>query len=174
MSDSLGLETRKKIYSFIEENPGVHLSQIAEILKMSAQLIDYHLSYLERYDLVSVVKEAGYKRCYIKGTLGSGEKEVLSLLRQEIPLKIVLYLLKNPHSRYVDILKFVDVTSPRFSYHLNKLIKHEVIETVSVPDAERKRYIVKNKKEIIKLLIRYKPSNVLKMIKDTWVDFGPG
>ena len=172
MSDLLELETRKKIYNLIKENPGINLSQISEILDLSSQLIDYHLNYLSNHGLITFEVKAGYKRCYIKGSIGHEEKQVLSLLRQEIPLKIVLYLLKYPYSRHRDILKFINVSSPRFSYHLKKLIKNNVIELVSV--GRKKGYVVKNEREIVRLIIEFKPSNVYKMIRDTWVDFGPG
>ena len=64
------------------------------------------------------------------------------------------------------------MSSPRFSYHLRKLVKNGIIEESMFGD--EKGYIVINEKEIIEFLIRFKPSNVAKMIKDTWEDFGPG
>jgi len=171
MTDVLELETRKKIYHLIVENPGVNLSKIAEILHLSAQLVDYHLLYMRHHGLITIVKEGGYKRCYIEGKVGVKDKRTLAVLRQEIPLKIVLFLLKNPYSRHRDILNYLGVSSPHFSYHLRKLVKNRIVE-VSTSD-EKKGYVVRNEKEIINFLIRYKPSRIAKMIEDTWVDFGP-
>ena len=172
MTDILELETRRKIYDVIKKNPGVNLSTIADRLQISSQLIDYHLHYLEQHELITITKEAGYKRCYIKGDIGAHDKQILSLLRQEIPLKIILYLLRYPHSRHRDILQSLGISSPHFSYHLRKLLKHGIIEHSL--DKEKQGYIVRNKQNIIALLIRYKPTTLLENIEDTWKDFLPG
>ena len=63
------------------------------------------------------------------------------------------------------------MSSPRFSYHLRKLVKTNIIEVAI--SGEKKGYIVRNGKDIIKLLILYKPAGMEEMIEDTWLDFGP-
>ena len=90
MNELLELKTRRKIYNFISKNPGLHLSKIAELLKMRISLVEYHLLFLEKKKIVTLVKEFGYVRCYPCGReeIGSADKKILSLIRQEIPLKI--------------------------------------------------------------------------------------
>ena len=46
--DMRTFETREKIRDLIAQNPGLHLSKIAEMLDMSISLTDYHLLYLEK------------------------------------------------------------------------------------------------------------------------------
>ena len=48
--------TRKKTLHLIEENPGMHLSKIAERLNMSIQLARYHIYYLESKKLITSKK----------------------------------------------------------------------------------------------------------------------
>jgi predicted transcriptional regulator len=172
MTDALELERRRTLYNFVAQHPGVNLSTIAEMLKLSSQLVDYHLAYLERHQLITVVKEGGYKRYYIRGEIGVIDKQILSILRQELPLRIVLYLLKHPYSRYRDILESLDTSSPRFAYHLRKLVKNRIVIVAS--SGEKRGYIVRREKEIITLLIRYKPTSILRTVKETWEEFGPG
>lgn len=172
MTDVLELETRKKIFSCIEKNPGVNLSFIADFLQISTQLVDYHLLYLEHHELVTTEKEGGYKRCYLKDSVGIHDKRMLGIFRQQIPLQIVLFLLKHPYSRHRELLKHFKLSSPRFSYHLRKLVKAGIIH-VSTYGAEA-GYVVTNEKDTILFLIRYKPVGIGKMVQDTWVDFGPG
>ena len=171
MTDVLELGTRKQIYDFIQKNPGVNLSVISTTLHMSTQLIDYHLVYMERHGLISIAKEGGYKRCYIYGKTGVKDQRHLALLRQEIPLRIVLFLLKNPFARHKDMLNSMKISSPRFSYHLRKLVKHNIVIWSTAGD--QKGYIVSNEHEIIQFLITYKPTSVLTMVEDTWADFAP-
>jgi predicted transcriptional regulator len=163
------LEIRRKIYNLILKNPGLHAKRIAEILKISGQLADYHLLSLERNELIRSVKEAGYRRYYAEGKLGTEDRKRLSVLRQEIPLKIVLFLLKYPASKHGEILDSLNVAPSTLSYHLKKLIKNDIIYVhVSV---DEKRYLVKNEREIINLLIKYKPYSWIDNFEDVWMDF---
>lgn len=172
MSDILELEIRRKIYDLILKNPGLHVSKISESLDLSTQLTNYHLLYMERHGVVIIEHEKGYTRCYVKGSIGAEDKQLLSMLRQEIPLTIIVFLLKFPYSRHRDIYKELNISSPLFSYHLRKLVKKGIIKTST--SGEKKGYIVANPKEVTVLLIRYKPTSISKMVKDTWIDFGPG
>ena len=167
MSEDLELEIRRKIYDLLEKNPGLHLSKISEILKLRISHVEYHLIYLEKNEIINTAKEKGYKRYYIaKSQVGTQEKKILSLLRQEIPLKIVLILLKKSKAKHGDIIKDVDIAPSTLSYHLKKLVKNNII-TIIVDNGE-KEYFVINKKEIIQIIIKYKPYKVLESFKDIW------
>jgi predicted transcriptional regulator len=168
MSHVLELETRRKIYNLILRNPGLHANKIATDLSMSGQLTDYHLGYLERNNLVVAVKEEGFRRYYIHGTIGLEERRRISILRHETPLRIVLFLLEHPYSTHGEILQHINVVKSTLSYHLTKLLAQGIITTN--PDENEKRYVVVNEKEIVELLIRYKPYSRIESFKDTWVD----
>ena len=168
MNDILELETRRKIYNLILENPGLHLSKIAEILKMRISLVEYHLIFLEKNEIITPVRESGYTRFYVFGEIGIKDKKILSLLRQEIPLRIILFLLKSDSIQHKDILENIDVAPSTLSYHLKKLVKHSIIATQTY--GEERGYSIINKQEIIKLLVKYKPYNLIESFKDIWVD----
>ncbi len=164
----LELEIRRKMYNIILENPGLHASRISELLGIQSQLADYHLFYLERQDLVTAVKEEGYRRYYAKGVLGSSERKWIALLRQEIPLRIVLLLLKKPMLYFKEIVVELAVAKSTCSYHLKKLVKHGLVqEHIAGKD---KQYTVVNEDVILNLLIRYKPYSRIENFEDTWMD----
>jgi len=160
-------DVREKIYGLISKNPGLHLSKIAEMLNMRISLAEYHLNYLEKTNRIIAVKEGGYyKRYYTEESeVGDKEKKIIALLRQEIPLKIVLFLLKNPNAKYKEIQEHLNMSAPRLSYHLNKLTKNGII---NVPSFDVKGYSLKNKKEIVKFLKKYKFHAVIESFKDMW------
>lgn len=170
MADSFDLETRKKIFQLIERHPGLNLSTIAQMLQMNVPLVDYHTRYFEKHELVSVIKDSGFKRYYVKGSVGAPQQRLFEVLRQEIPLRIVLFLLITPKARYPKICECLPVSRSTVSYHLKKLIRSKVVEVV-VEDGEWV-YQVVDEKLIVDFLMRYKPGGVLKRFKDTWDDFG--
>jgi predicted transcriptional regulator len=168
MEDVLELETRRKIFDIISKNPGLHLSKIAKLLQMRISHVEYHVNYLEKHELITIEKSTGYKRSYIKGTIGTQDKRYLSVLRQKTLLHIVLFLLKKQTVQHKEILENVAVSPSTLSYHLNKLVKHDIVEVQRY--GEHKGYQLKNREEIITWLIQYKPFDLYEEFTDVWAD----
>jgi len=169
MNEQSDVEIRRKIYRLIYKNPGLHSRKIAKVLKISGQLADYHLAYLEKDKLIIGVKQEGYRRFYVEGKIGHTERQRISLLRQEIPLKIILFLLKNPNSRHSDLYNFIGIAPSTLSYHLKKLIDKDIV-TFKVLNNEV-FYFVKNEQEIINLVVKYEPHSWIDNFEDVWADF---
>gem|GEM_PF-4068082 len=156
--DKIGLQkkrmikTRRRIYDFISKNPGLHVSKIAEYLQMSAALVDYHVYNLSKDGLIIVDRRGGYKRCYVSDyRMSSDERKIISVLRNELLLKIVMYLIKHQKATYNDLYKNLEIPSNLLSYHLNKLTQLGVVDFAD----QGKGYRVKNRKEIMRILRKY-------------------
>ena len=80
----------------------------------------------------------------------------------------MLFLLKNPNSRHKEIADNLGLTTSALSYHLNKLVKHEIVNAPVT--GEEKGYTLRNKKEIIAFLRRYQLQTVMKRFTETWED----
>ncbi|MCX6666049.1 MAG: winged helix-turn-helix transcriptional regulator [Euryarchaeota archaeon] len=162
------LKTRQKIYDLVATNPGLHVSKLAEMLGMARSTAEYYLRLMEKDELVVIVKKEGYRRYYLAdASIGSQDKAVLALLRQEIPLKIVLFLLKHPNARHKDILTNLNITSPLLSYYLNKLVNQGIID---IP-ASGEGFCISNRDEVIAFLQRYHFQTVVDRFTATWDDF---
>jgi predicted transcriptional regulator len=168
MEDVLELETRRNIFDTISKNPGIHLSKIADLAGMRISHVEYHVNYLEKHDIITVEKTTGYKRFYIKGKVGTQDKRYLSVLRQKTLLHIVLFLLKNDSVQHKDILENVAVSPSTLSYHLKKLVKHDIVEVQR--SGENKGYQLRNRDEIIRWLIQYKPFDLYEEFVNVWND----
>ncbi len=168
MTDVFDLDTRQKIYRLIAAHPGLNLSTIAELLHLSVPLVDYHTLFLEQNDLIAIVKEGGFKRYYLKDRISTRDRKLLGVLRQETPLRIVLFLLDHPCAKHKDILKNFNLAPSTLTYHLEKLVKNHVI--CLQKSEEDVGYILANEKELIRFLVQYNPSKVLKRFKETWAD----
>lgn len=163
--------TRQRIFELVEENPGLHLAKIAELLQMSSQLAEYHLLTLEKNELIFGIKDdqGYYKRFYTKGTdVGVQEKQTLALLRQEHHLKIVAHILLNPHIKHKELLEKLAITGPTLSHHLKRLEEYDIVGAVSY--GKERGYHIKNEKEIVRIIMKYKLSVIVDGFKDIWKD----
>ncbi|MDI6855847.1 MAG: winged helix-turn-helix transcriptional regulator [Candidatus Thermoplasmatota archaeon] len=157
MEELLLLESRRKIYRVIESNQGIHLREISRILGMHLSLVEHHLNYMAKHELINAIEEGGYKRYYTgKEIIGARDKRVLALLRQKMPLKIVLFILEHPNSRHKDILTQLNISGSTLSFHLKKLVKAGMLNVGS--QGSEKSYDINDKRAVLRLLIEYKPA----------------
>jgi len=124
----LALKTRRHIYNFIYRNPGLHLREISRRIKIPKTTLIYHLKYLKKQDLIKEKSEGGYKRIYIKQEIGTQDKQILNLLRQEIPFKIFLYMIFSVSWSQIELSKELELHPATVSYHLKKMIEMGLIE----------------------------------------------
>lgn len=169
------LETRQLIYNIVIQNPGLHLSKVAEMLEMSVPLADYHLSNMQKEGKITIVKDSkGYfKRYYIaESGIKNKEKQILEILRKKASLKIILFIMKFPNIQHKDIMEHLNMPSSTLSYHLIKLEENDIIETH--PHGREKGYTLKDKAEIIRILKKYERHIELHLaideFKDMWDD----
>jgi len=101
--DIFNLKTRRIIYEYILKNPGLHLREISRNIDVSFSSIRHHLNFLEKQGLITSNIDKRYKRFYVKKTVGKKEKEILNLLRQETPRRIImLFLTPGPGKIFID------------------------------------------------------------------------
>lgn len=160
-------ETRNKMFNLISENPGLHLSRIAETFEMSTPLAEYHLINMAKDDLIIDVKDNGgrYKRFYVKNRgFGKQDKKYLSLLRQKPLLKIVVLLLEKRRLKHKELREHLNIASSTLSYRLNKLVDNGILETYSY--GKDKGYALKDENEILWVICKYKLDSSVKELSD--------
>lgn len=164
------LETRRKIFEIVKKNPGVHLSRIAQLLQLRISLVEYHLFILEKNRILTVLKETGYKRYYIEASnIAPKDKKILALLRREVPLTIVLLLLKHQRLNHMTILQYTSSVAPStLSYHLQQLLDAGIV-AVEQRGKERE-YSIVDSGEISRILVYYKPYETMESFKNIWSD----
>jgi len=89
----LELETRRQIYNLILEYPGLHFREITRKINLSTGNVRYHLNYLIKSDFLVTKTDKRYTRYYASNKIGRKDKNMMNLLRQVVPRKIVLLLL---------------------------------------------------------------------------------
>ena len=152
----LELETRKKIYNYISKHPGLHLNELSRKLSIPISTINYHLNYLKKMGIVITKPNGKYLRYFIAEKIGTQEKEIINFLRQDMPLKIVLFLLMYPNSSQIKISRYLGRHTTTIAFHLDKLINVHIVESIS--NGKEINYKIKNEKNIFELLTKYKES----------------
>ncbi len=117
----LGLERRRKVYQLIRSHPGLHMRELERRLPISLGDLRYHLDYLEREGLISS-KSDGFRKAYfsVRG-FSVLDRDLLALLRQRSPRRIILHLLAHGEAASEDLQQAVALSRSTISFHLRKL-----------------------------------------------------
>ncbi len=166
----LELETRRDIYEFVEKFPGLHMREIQRKLDIPIALVEYHLNIMEKAEILTTIKEEGYKRYYAASRvslIGYQERKLIGALRMKIPLHITLYLLKNKKRTHTEISQDLDIKPSKLSFHLKKLQNAGIVKKLGT--VEGKGYIIADERLVYRLLTVYKPAqDMLNEFADLW------
>jgi len=132
--NSLNFETRRKIFKFIKDNPGLHLRKLSRKLDTPYSTLKYHLNCLEKNDLIVSKGQNGYQRYYARNKVGKNYKEVINFLRQDTTRKIILCLLDNTCCTRIELSKELQKTPQTLSFHLKKLLEAGIIKEPLICD----------------------------------------
>jgi predicted transcriptional regulator len=112
----LKLEKRKKIYDFIDKNPGLNIREISRKLNIPLTSLIYHLNYLKKLNLIIERQEGKYKKIFISYKIGADDKKILGLLRNKNSSKILLYLFLYLSCSQIEISRELNI--PHLQFHI--------------------------------------------------------
>jgi len=170
----LKLKTRRILYIFIKQNPGLHFRELCRRITINRGSLEYHLRYLIKHNLIYEKNEGKFTRYYANGSVGSRQREILNCLQHKILRRIIIYLLSVGSASNLELSKCLEKDISTISFHLKKLEEKEIIEQSSIVKEGvigKKGYIVKRHRRkneklfslkesvmIFDLLINYKDS----------------
>ncbi|MBN1389186.1 MAG: winged helix-turn-helix transcriptional regulator [Candidatus Thermoplasmatota archaeon] len=169
--EPLQLDTRKKIYDLIETTPGIHFREISRRLDIPMGVVEYHINYMLKRDMIVARMEGRYKRYYTEGKIGSKEKSVLAFLRKDVPRAILMHLMLNPGARHRDLKSELGLSGSTLTFHLKKMIKKGLV--IEEGDEGGKGYHVSDPETVSRTLIIYKRSfmdDLVDSFTETWMD----
>lgn len=173
-SVALELETRRRIFEFVSTVPGAHLREIQRGLEMPMGLLEYHLGYLEKSELVAVKADKYYKR-YYPARMGAQERVLLSALRQKPYRAVVIYLLQAPGPTHRAMVEALDLSPSTLSFYLKDLIEKGVVRREKA--GRESIYTVEKPEEVVRALIAYKPGFLDVLVDrflEAWFEKGGG
>jgi len=165
--NALNLDSRRKIYNLIEENPGLHFREIERRTGLAVGSLQYHLEYLQKKHLIKTFRQGKFLRYYSVKESVIEEKAAMSFLRKESARKIILFLLNKKKANNLVISNAVSLSPSTTSWHLDQLVKEGVI-------AKDKRgresiFFVVKPNEVASLLVEHKSSFVDELV-DNFVE----
>lgn len=120
----LDLEMRRRLVAVVRQYPGLHIREAARQLNTSMALVEYHVGLLAESDLLRVEKDDRYARLYATGPRApdQGEKALLAVLRERLPLRITLFLLdRGEPIKHGEMAQALELGKSKLSFHLRKL-----------------------------------------------------
>lgn len=163
---------RASVYDAVRRYPGIHVRGLERHVGESAPLVQYHLRALVKDGFVEGHEQGGYTRYYptAKGKTARVTKRdlpLVGLLREEVPLHVVLLLLDEGPMAHGGLVSKLDVAKSTLSYHLVKLEEAGVVERESLTGRLRLR----DRERVYRLLLAYQPTpDLLDAFADLWGD----
>jgi predicted transcriptional regulator len=117
----LNQPTRREIYNFLKENPGVHFRGICETLGLSVGEAQYHLEVLEQVGLIKAYTDGQNKRYFESNVFKKSDLQLISLLRHDTAAKILVILAQNGSALHRDIACCLGISSQALTWQMNQL-----------------------------------------------------
>lgn len=170
MDDPLELETRRRIYQYLQSFPGAHMREIGREIAIPMGTLEYHLHYLVKANLLTTRQDPRYTRYFATGELSRREKDVLALLRQKVPRQIAARLLLDPGSSHGALLESFELSGSTLSFHLKKLVNAGLVSVEKV--GRENLYRVVEPDLVARVLIQHKESffdDVIDRFAEVWL-----
>lgn len=170
----LELKTRRQIYNHILKHPGLHEREISRQLNIPLGTVDYHLFFLKKRGLVTDRSNGRYTRYYVMGKIGTKDKKIIAVLRQNMFRKVIVFLLLNPDSFHREICNHLGLAPSTISFHLNRLADLYIINRVQI--GRETKYNIEEPEYVSDLLITYQKSffdDAVDRFVDAWLELHP-
>jgi len=120
-ASTLNQPTRMEIYTFVQDNPGVHFRGMCNSLGLSVGVVQYHLDVLEHAGLITAFNDGQNKRYFQTGAYGKAEAELISLARHETAGKTLTVLSQSNSVLHRDLAQSLGISSQALTWHMNQL-----------------------------------------------------
>ena len=108
-------------------NPGTHLREVARRVEAPLGTALYHLDFLDDRGLLVARRDGRYKRYFPAHSFGSDDKALLTVLRHEVPRRIVVSLLGSSAATQRRLSVCLGVSRSTLSFHINRLLEEGIV-----------------------------------------------
>lgn len=170
----LELHSRRRIYDYVKQVPGIHLRALQRELSMPLGTLEYHLYQMEREGLLVTREDGRFKGYFPHDELDRRDRDYLYFLRQEMPRRISLEVANQPGVRFQELAARLPISPSTLSFHLKKLLTAEILQ--ETPLGREKTYTCTEAERVRRLVVRYRATfvdDVVDRFADAWLNLGP-
>ena len=121
-------EPRQRIYRAVREAPGVHFRELQRVLgEMPTGQLEHHLNALCEQGILQAKDDRYYKR-YYASEIDARDKELMAVLRQENPRKIVMHVMLHPGVGHGDLTAEFKMAPSTMSFYLGDMASKGVLK----------------------------------------------
>lgn len=141
---------RRRIYSRIDAQQGIHMRQLHRDLRIPLSTLEYHLYWMERRSLVVTRRLGRYKAYFTENGLDRRDRDYVYFLRQEMPRRLLTLIYREPNISFQAMVRQMPISAPTLTFHLKKLVDHHMVH--GIPNGRQKCYILGNPARVQRLL----------------------
>ena len=148
-----------QIQQIIEENPGIQFREIMRSSGLKNGVLSHYLGKLEKNGIIKVIRGPRQSRFY-PPRITEEESIAIKALRKQTPRDLLLALIKEDGLEFNQLVKEVKKSPSTVSLYLSQIVADGLVEIRLV--MLKKRYHIKARDVIDKLIEDYRPSSLEK------------
>ena len=122
-----GLEVPRRVWHAISEFPGLYSHELHKVTKVPLEVIEKILDEFEADMLLCLRLEDGKKQYFPFVSMGLKHRKMILLIHQDLPKKVVHFLLKSPNSTMKEIEYYVKLPKSKISPCMDELFRLGII-----------------------------------------------
>ena len=146
-----------QLHQIIEENPGIQFCEIMRSSGLKNGVLSHYLGKLEKNGIIKVIRGPRQSRFY-SPSITETESIVIKALRKQTPRDLLLALIENDGLDFSQLVKAVKKSPSTVSLYLSQIVDDGLVEIKLVQ--LKKRYYIKARESIDKLVEDYRPSSL--------------
>ncbi|NVM29023.1 MAG: winged helix-turn-helix transcriptional regulator [Candidatus Helarchaeota archaeon] len=119
---------RKLIYHIINENPGIHLSELVQQTDIPLQTCSWHLTILQEFNMIKAIRVKN-RYCFANVDISNDDLEIFHLLRNDLNKSVLKEISQNSQITFSNLSKKLDIAPSTLHYHINELKNARLIST---------------------------------------------
>ena len=144
-----------QLQQIIEQNPGIQFRELMRSSGLKNGVLSHYVGKLEKNGIIKVVRGPRQAR-FFPPKITEEESVVIKALRKDTPRSILLALIKDDGLEFSQLVKEVKKSPSTVSLYLSQIVEDELVEIRLVE--LKKRYYIKARELIDKLIEDYRPS----------------
>jgi predicted transcriptional regulator len=142
--DILGNPLRSQIADYITKNPGSHVRDIRRAMNIDNAESAWHLKMLEKFGYLRGKRFGKYLAYYPANLAESAYDEILCTIRQDTTYHVLYDIFSSPNASLPEISQRLAMNPSTVQYHVDKLLKLNVLYAASDPASSGSRFTVNN------------------------------